>query len=51
MRQPRVTRGLRFEMRYFGEGCWYVTTAEHLARTLVPYDPNLIGMPGPHVQW
>ena len=29
-------------MRYFGEGCWYVTTAEHVAHTLVPYYPNLM---------
>ena len=33
--------GLRFEMRYFGEACWYMTTAEDLAHTLVPYYPDL----------
>jgi hypothetical protein len=37
-----ATLGLRFEMRYFGEGCWYVTTAEHVAHSLVPYYPNLM---------
>ena len=34
--------GLRFEMRYFGEACWSITTAEDLAHTLVPYYPDLM---------
>lgn len=34
--------GLRFEMRYFGEECWSITTAEDLAHTLVPYYPDLM---------
>jgi hypothetical protein len=33
--------GLRFEMRYFGEACWYMTTAEDVAHTLGPYYPDL----------
>jgi hypothetical protein len=33
---------LRFEMKYFDEGRWYATTAEHVAHALAPRFPDLM---------